>query len=89
MSLGLKVLPSVLSQFAILHPETHVSVNLSDGFIDIVDEDYDLAIRISGPRRQVHDLAQDLRGSARAGRLPATWRRAFPARPRTSPRTGA
>lgn len=49
MSLGLRVLPSVLSQFAILHPETHVSVNLSDGFVDIVEEDYDLAIRISGP----------------------------------------
>lgn len=49
MSLGLKVLPTVLSQFATLHPQTHVSVNLSDSFVDIVEEDYDLAIRISGP----------------------------------------
>src|SRR3546814_4208764 len=26
-----------------------VALNLSDGFVDIVEEDYDLAIRISGP----------------------------------------
>lgn len=49
MSLGLKVLPAVLSQFATLHPHTHVALTLSDSFVDIVEEDYDLAIRISGP----------------------------------------
>lgn len=49
MSLGLKVLPNVLSQFAALHPQIHVALSLSDSFIDIVEEDYDLAIRISGP----------------------------------------
>ncbi|WP_342640277.1 LysR family transcriptional regulator [Rhodoligotrophos ferricapiens] len=49
MSLGLKVLPAVLSQFATLHPETHIALSLADSFIDIVEEDYDLAIRISGP----------------------------------------
>ena len=49
MSLGLKVLPAVLSQFTTLHPQTHVALSLSDSFVDIVEEDYDLAIRISGP----------------------------------------
>ncbi len=49
MSLGLTVLPAVLSQFATLHPQTHVAVILSDSFVDIVEEDYDLAIRVSGP----------------------------------------
>jgi len=49
VSLGLKVLPAILSQFAAIHPQTHVSLNLSDSFVDIVEEDYDLAIRISGP----------------------------------------
>lgn len=49
MSLGVKVLPAVLSQFALIHPKTRVAVDLSDRFIDIVEEDYDLAIRISGP----------------------------------------
>lgn len=49
LSLGLQVLPAVLSQFAALYPETQVAVSLSDSLIDIVEEDYDLAIRISGP----------------------------------------
>ncbi|MHA6685381.1 LysR family transcriptional regulator [Mesorhizobium sp. A556] len=49
MSLGLKVLPAVLSQFATLYPQTHVALTLSDSFVDIVEDDYDLAIRISGP----------------------------------------
>ncbi|MBR0556429.1 LysR family transcriptional regulator [Ciceribacter sp. L1K23] len=49
MSLGLKVLPPILSQFALVHPGTTVAVDLSDRFVDIVEEDYDLAIRISGP----------------------------------------
>ena len=49
ISLGLKVLPAVLSQFAALYPDTHVALSLSDGFVDIVEGDYDLAIRISGP----------------------------------------
>jgi DNA-binding transcriptional LysR family regulator len=49
MSLGLKVLPAVLSQFATLHSQTHVALSLSDSFVDILEEDYDLAIRISGP----------------------------------------
>lgn len=49
MSLGVEVLPTVLTQFAILHPHTHVAVHLSDSFVDIVEEDFDLAIRVSGP----------------------------------------
>lgn len=49
LSLGLKMLPPVLSQFVTLYPQTHVSLTLSDGFVDIVEENYDLAIRISGP----------------------------------------
>jgi DNA-binding transcriptional LysR family regulator len=49
MSLGMKVLPTVLSQFSIIHPRTSVAIELSDRFVDIVKESYDLAIRISGP----------------------------------------
>ena len=49
LSLGVKVLPAVLSQFGALHPQIHVDVSLSDRFVDIVDEGFDLAIRISGP----------------------------------------
>jgi DNA-binding transcriptional LysR family regulator len=49
LSLGVKVLPLVLSQFAEQHPEMHLDISLSDAFVDIVEEDFDLAIRISGP----------------------------------------
>jgi DNA-binding transcriptional LysR family regulator len=49
MSLGLKVLPAVLSQFAAIHAQTHVALTLSDTFVDIMEDGYDLAIRISGP----------------------------------------
>lgn len=49
LSLGIRALPAVLSQFATIHPETQVALSLSDSFVDILAEDYDLAIRISGP----------------------------------------
>ncbi|MCL6706395.1 LysR family transcriptional regulator [Pseudomonas sp. R2.Fl] len=49
MSLGVKVLPRILSQFALIHPTTTVAVDLSDHFVDIVEENFDLAVRISGP----------------------------------------
>ncbi len=49
LALGVKVLPAVLSQFGALYPQIRVDVSLSDRFVDIVEEDFDLAIRISGP----------------------------------------
>lgn len=51
MSLGLKILSEVLSRFASVHPQIRIALNLSDSFIDILEEDFDLAIRISGPPR--------------------------------------
>jgi len=48
LSLGTQALPTVLSQFAAIHPRTSVVVSLTDRLIDIVGEGYDLAIRISG-----------------------------------------
>ena len=49
LSLGVKVLPAVLSEFGALHPQMNLDVSLSDGFVDIVAEGFDLAIRVSGP----------------------------------------
>ena len=49
LSLGIRILPPVLSQFATIYPQTDVALNLADRFVDIVEEDFDLAIRISGP----------------------------------------
>jgi DNA-binding transcriptional LysR family regulator len=49
MSLGYRMLPDVISQFRALYPDTRVSFNLTDGFVDILGEEHDLAIRISEP----------------------------------------
>lgn len=48
LSLGLKVLPPVLSQFALAHPGAQVSLRLTDAFVDILDGGSDLAVRVSG-----------------------------------------
>jgi DNA-binding transcriptional LysR family regulator len=61
MSLGMKVLPTVLSQFAIIHPRTSVAIELSDRFVDIVQENYDLAIRVSGPPTDKSTISRKIR----------------------------
>ena len=45
--LGKTVLPPILSGFRELYPKMCFEISLSDGLINIVDDDYDLAIRIS------------------------------------------
>src|SRR5690606_29177271 len=49
LSLGMRVLPQVLSQFALLYPQTRIALTLSHRLVDIVEDAFDLAIRISGP----------------------------------------
>lgn len=49
MSFGMRVLPEVLSAFQTRHPKIQVEVALTDEMADIVDADFDLALRISGP----------------------------------------
>ncbi|MGZ9721968.1 LysR family transcriptional regulator [Rhizobium miluonense] len=44
---GKTVLPPILSGFRELFPKICFEISLSDGLVNIVDEDYDLAIRIS------------------------------------------
>lgn len=45
--LGKTVLPPILSGFRELYPKMSFEISLSDGLVNIVDDDYDLAIRIS------------------------------------------
>jgi DNA-binding transcriptional LysR family regulator len=47
MSLGQQILPDVVSGFRTQFPATVLSLTLTDRFIDIVSDDFDLAIRIS------------------------------------------
>lgn len=48
MSLGQQVLPQILSAFRELYPRIEVELSLTDHMLDIVEQDFDLAIRISG-----------------------------------------
>jgi DNA-binding transcriptional LysR family regulator len=50
-SLGVLVLPRVLTGFRDAYPGVSVSVTLTDRFVDILQEDCDLAVRISAPPR--------------------------------------
>ncbi len=45
--LGKTLLPPILSDFLALFPKMCFEISLTDGLVDIMDDDYDLAIRIS------------------------------------------
>lgn len=47
MWLGKTMLPPIISGFKTIYPKMSFEISLSDGLVDIVDDDYDLAIRIS------------------------------------------
>ena len=49
LSLGLRFMPRVVAQFRILYPDVDLKLNLTDRFVDILSEDFDMALRISGP----------------------------------------
>ena len=47
MWLGKKLLPTILSGFNELYPRIRFQISLSDELVNIIEDDYDLAIRIS------------------------------------------
>ena len=49
LSFGMRYLPEIVAQYRVLHPATHLTLDLSDGFVDILEGGYDMALRISGP----------------------------------------
>jgi DNA-binding transcriptional LysR family regulator len=49
LSFGLRFLPDAISQFRILYPDVRLKIDLTDRLIDVMKEDYDMALRISGP----------------------------------------
>jgi len=49
LSLGIRLLPPALARFRSLHPGVKLSLNLTDRFVDVVNEGFDMALRISGP----------------------------------------
>ena len=46
VTLGMKRLPAILAAFSVAHPKVRVEMTLSDRRVDLIAEDYDLAIRI-------------------------------------------
>jgi DNA-binding transcriptional LysR family regulator len=49
LSLGIRLLPPALARFRAAHPELRLSLSLSDRFVDVVGEGFDMALRVSGP----------------------------------------
>jgi DNA-binding transcriptional LysR family regulator len=49
MSFGQRVLPEILCGFRKIYPKIDVEISLTDQLLDMVDEEFDLAIRISEP----------------------------------------
>jgi DNA-binding transcriptional LysR family regulator len=49
LSLGIRLLPPALARFRTMHPELRLSLNLTDRFVDVAGEGFDMALRVSGP----------------------------------------
>jgi len=49
LSLGLRFLPDAVSHFRILYAQVNLKLDLTDRFVDILTENFDMALRISGP----------------------------------------
>jgi DNA-binding transcriptional LysR family regulator len=60
MSFGQRFLPTAISRFRILHQAVSVQLTLDDGFIDIMEGQFDLALRISAPPRDKSSIWRKL-----------------------------
>jgi DNA-binding transcriptional LysR family regulator len=49
LSLGLRFLPGAIARFRNLHPDVELKLNLTDRFVDMLGDEFDMALRISGP----------------------------------------
>ncbi|MEL6207101.1 MAG: LysR family transcriptional regulator [Pseudomonadota bacterium] len=49
MSMGLRLLPRLIESFRLAYPEIALNIQMTDTLIDIMKEQCDLSIRISGP----------------------------------------
>jgi DNA-binding transcriptional LysR family regulator len=49
LSLGLRFLPGAIARFCNLYPNVELKLNLTDRFVDMLGDEFDMALRISGP----------------------------------------
>lgn len=60
VSFGMRFLPGALTEFQRRYPEIVLKVELSDRFVDILTENFDMALRISGPPADVSTIWRKL-----------------------------
>ncbi|MEM8849566.1 MAG: LysR family transcriptional regulator [Pseudomonadota bacterium] len=49
LSMGVRLMPQLIESFRLAYPQISVDIHLTDALIDIIEEDCDLAVRISRP----------------------------------------
>ncbi|MCH2076065.1 MAG: LysR family transcriptional regulator [Rhodobacteraceae bacterium] len=60
LSLGLRLMPQVVEAFRLAYPAIELDLHLTDAFVDIMEADCDLAIRVSGPPSDVSTIWRKL-----------------------------
>ncbi|WP_162653147.1 LysR family transcriptional regulator [Lentilitoribacter sp. Alg239-R112] len=55
-SLGQRILPQILSRLMMTYPDLELDIELSDEFVDIVKDGFDMSLRISGPPSDVSTI---------------------------------
>jgi len=61
LSFGVRFLPDAISQFRILYPDVKLKLDLTDRLVDVMSEDYDMALRISGPPQDKSSIWRKIR----------------------------
>ena len=62
---GQRFLPDILHGFHLAHPDVQVKVEMTDRFVDLIDEGFDMALRISGPPAGVSNIWRKIAGVPR------------------------
>ncbi|WP_310619474.1 LysR family transcriptional regulator [Flexibacterium corallicola] len=62
ISFGQRFLPDILYQFQCTYPEVELQVDMTDRFVDLQRENYDMALRISGPPAGVSNIWRKILG---------------------------
>ena len=66
VSFGQRFLPDILDNFASTYGDVLLRVEMSDRFVDIIDEGFDMALRISGPPDGVSNIWRKIAAVPRA-----------------------
>ncbi len=62
VSLGVQLLPRIIAGFRAEYPEIQVDLNFTDTLLDVIEDNCDLAVRVSGPPSDKSTIWQKLCG---------------------------